>query len=74
MTRDVIFAIQNAGYDIDSKPTSKRDLQKVQDAFNSWHDETGLCYTSLSRIAAFSVNINHETGMIKREVKKIIIM
>lgn len=71
MSRDVILAIQNAGYDVANKPTSKRDLQKVQDAFNRWKDETGLSYTSLSRIAAFSIGINHESKMIENEVKKI---
>jgi 3-methyladenine DNA glycosylase Tag len=70
MNQDVILALRNAGYDIPNPPTSKRDLQIVQDVFNLWHNESGLPYTSLSRIAAFSVGINYETATLQREIKK----
>ena len=57
--RDVVLAMKNAGLDIADKPTSKRDLKKVQDLFNTWHAETGLPYSHLSKIAACSVGENY---------------
>lgn len=59
LSRDVIARLQASGLEINDKPSSKRDLLKVQSAFNDWHDETGLSYTSLSRIAGFSIGENH---------------
>ena len=56
--RDVVTALRGAGVEINEQPTSKRDLQRVQDAFNQWHEETGLPYSHLSRIAACSVGEN----------------
>jgi hypothetical protein len=35
--------------------TSKRDLARVQDAFNTWHGESGLPRAAISRILALSV-------------------
>jgi 3-methyladenine DNA glycosylase Tag len=58
MTGDVVATIQACGVDIADNPTSKRDHQKIQDTFNRWHDESGLPYCHLSRIAACSVGIN----------------
>jgi hypothetical protein len=52
--------LKGAGLEIAEKPTSKRDLNKIQDTFNSWHEETGLPYSHLSRIAAFSVGENYQ--------------
>lgn len=57
--RDVVAALRGAGVEINETPTSKRDLNRVQDAFNQWHEETGLSYSHLSRIAACSVGENH---------------
>lgn len=59
LSGDVIARLQASGVGITSKPTSKRDLRLVQDAFNAWHDQTGLCYTHLSRIAAMSIGKNY---------------
>lgn len=56
--RDVVAVLRGAGVEISERPTSKRDLQRIQDAFNTWHEETGLPYTHLSRIAACSVGEN----------------
>jgi len=56
--RDVVAALRGAGVEIAERPTSKRDLGKVQDVFNSWHEETGLPCSHLSRIAACSVGEN----------------
>ncbi|MEX0619147.1 MAG: DNA-3-methyladenine glycosylase I [Pseudohongiellaceae bacterium] len=57
--RDVVVALQGAGVDIPAHPTSQRDLRKVQDVFNQWHQDTGLPYSHLSRIAACSVGENY---------------
>lgn len=57
--RDVVVTLRATGLDIAESPTSKRDLQKVQDQFNLWHEETGLAYSHLSRIAACSVGENY---------------
>lgn len=59
LSRDVITCLQGAGLDIKSQPTSKRDLNKIQEAFNFWHEETELPYTHLSQIAAYSVGENY---------------
>ena len=70
LTHDVVVALQDAGLDIADNPTSKRDLAKVQDAFNEWHKQTKLSYSHLSKIAAYSVGINHEVEFIEEETKK----
>jgi 3-methyladenine DNA glycosylase Tag len=59
LSRDVVTTLKSVGLDIAEKPTSKRDLKKVQDQFNAWHEETGLPYSHLSRIAACSVGENY---------------
>jgi len=56
LTTDVVACLRNSGLEISSYPTSKTDLTKVQDAFNQWHEETGLSYTHMSRIAAYSID------------------
>jgi hypothetical protein len=58
LSSDVVARLQASGVPISSTPTSKRDLRQVQDAFNAWHAETGLCYTHLSRIAGMSIGVN----------------
>jgi hypothetical protein len=55
---DVITALIANGIDISEKPTSQRDLKKIQDAFNHWHQETGLAMTDISRILSFTVGDN----------------
>lgn len=60
-SRDVVACLRDAGADIGAEVKSKRDLAKVQAAFNAWAEETGLCYTHLSRIAAMSVGENYAT-------------
>lgn len=60
LTPDVIRALKNAGCDIADHPTSKRDLVKIQTAFNTWHEETGLAFSQLSKIAAFSTGVNNK--------------
>jgi len=58
LSQDVVARLQASGVDVTSKCSSKRDLKKVQDAFNSWHDATGYNYTRLSRILAMSIGKN----------------
>lgn len=55
---DVVACLRDAGADIASEPKSKRDMAKVQEAFNAWQAETGLPYTHLSRICALSIGEN----------------
>lgn len=59
LSRDVVTVLKAVGLDIADKPTSKRDLKKVQEQFNAWHEETGLPVSHLSRIAACSVGENY---------------
>ncbi len=55
MTGDVVKCLQRAGLDIKDNPTSQREMRLIQEAFNQWHEESGLPYSHLSRIGAFSV-------------------
>lgn len=59
LSRDVITVLRGVGLDIASSPSSQRDLKKVQSQFNEWHEQTGLPYSHLSRIAACSVGENY---------------
>jgi 3-methyladenine DNA glycosylase Tag len=59
ISADVTARLQASGLEIATIPSSKRDLRQVQDAFNQWHEETGLSYTELSRIAACSIGPNY---------------
>ena len=56
--RDVAHCLQHAGVQISLTPSSKKDLTLVQIAFNTWHRETGLPYSHLSRICAWSIGDN----------------
>jgi 3-methyladenine DNA glycosylase Tag len=55
VTADVVRCLQRGGLEIGDNPTSQRELRLVQGAFNQWHQESGLPYSHLSRIAALSV-------------------
>ncbi len=55
VTPDVIRCLRGAGVDITTNPSSKAQLQRIQEAFNNWHNENGSDYASLSRICALSV-------------------
>ncbi len=52
-SRDVTAALIREGV-LDKPPSGKRDLQKVQDAFNAWSVESGRDLTSISRALALS--------------------
>ncbi len=71
ITPDVCRVINDAGYDIAENPTSKRDLQLVQEAFNHWHEETGLPFAHLSKIAAYSSGSNYDNQGIAEEMQKL---
>ncbi len=64
LTRDVVTALQGAGVEVKDQPTSQADLRRVQEAFNEWHEQTGLSYTHLSLIAAYSAGSNYPSGQI----------
>lgn len=59
LTTDVVVVLRSIGLEIAEQPTSQRDLKKIQAQFNDWHQETGLPYSHLSRIAACSVGENY---------------
>lgn len=40
---------------VDKKPTSKRDMNACQEAFNVWMDEANCSLTRISRVLAFTV-------------------
>jgi 3-methyladenine DNA glycosylase Tag len=57
-TGDVVVALIANGIDINENPTSQRDMGRIQEAFNHWHDETGLPMSHISRILSFTVGDN----------------
>jgi 3-methyladenine DNA glycosylase Tag len=61
-TKDVTACLRDAGLDIATAPTSKRDLARIQEQFNAWAKETGLPYRHLSLICAFSIGENFQGG------------
>ncbi len=63
---DVVRALKDAGVEIADKPTSKKDLDRIQAQMNAWHNETGLPYVHLSRILAYSIGDNHDPETIRQ--------
>jgi len=59
LSQDVVGRLKAAGVEIRDQPTSKKDLILCQQAFNTWHDETGLPYMHLSRICSMSIGKNN---------------
>jgi len=55
VTGDVTRCLQRAGVGISDNPGTQRELKLIQSVFNQWHEETGLPYSHLSRLAALSV-------------------
>ena|SRR5579872_4154963 len=58
-TRDVAAALIEAGV-IDKPPSSRKDLQAVQDAFNTWSAESGRDLTAISRVLAMSAGPSYD--------------
>lgn len=55
LSTDVVTALKNHNL-MDASATSKRGLRQAQQAFNQWHEDTGLPYSHLSRIVSMSVD------------------
>ncbi|MCO5066084.1 MAG: DNA-3-methyladenine glycosylase I [Rhizobiaceae bacterium] len=58
ISTDFAAALRDAGLEIAEKPTSKRDLARIQMQLNAWHEQTGLPYRHLSRILSMSIGEN----------------
>lgn len=54
LSDDVVAALKAQGV-IEKMPTAKRDLQRVQDAFNTWHRQSGQPLSHISMLLAFTV-------------------
>ncbi|MDO6565102.1 DNA-3-methyladenine glycosylase I [Amphritea sp. 1_MG-2023] len=54
LTDDVVAALKAQDI-IDKAPTSKRDLQTVQDCFNDWQQESGRPMAHISRLLSYTV-------------------
>lgn len=54
LSRDVVRALIREGV-VDKQPTSKRDLDRVQAAFNQWSDESDRPLNHISRVLACSI-------------------
>src|SRR5262249_36315219 len=65
LSTDVVACLRDAGLDIADNPSSKKDLQKIQEQFNAWLEETGLPLTHLSRICAMSIGENYEPAHLR---------
>ena len=59
-SKDVVACLRDDGLDIAEEVKSKRDLKLVQEQFNAWAKETGLSYSHLSRICAYSIGDRHQ--------------
>ena len=55
LTEDVVVALVAQGI-VDKKPTSQKDLAKVQAAFNQWAEQSGRPLCQISRLLALTVN------------------
>ncbi len=58
ITRDVSAYLVGQGI-VDKNPTSQRDLQSVQAAFNQWHQESGRTMAEISRVISCSIGENY---------------
>ena len=64
LTPDVIRVLNNNGI-IDKKPTSKKALKNVQEAFDQWHQQSGRPYCQISRIIACTVGENYPPNVLQ---------
>jgi len=60
LSQDVVGRLKASGLEIKDQPSSKKDLVVCQEAFNTWHTETGLPYMHLSRICGMSIGHNYQ--------------
>ncbi len=54
LSRDVVARLVAEGV-IDKAPTSKKALRAVQDAINTWRDQSGASLIEISRVLALSI-------------------
>ncbi len=54
LTRDVVARLVAEGV-VDKAPTSKRAMADVQDAFNTWREQSGESFNVISRVLAQTV-------------------
>ena len=54
LTPDVVAALKAQDI-VDKNPTSQRDLKKVQEVFNQWHQESGQPYSHISLMLSYTV-------------------
>ena len=54
LTGDVLTALRRQGVVTSKSPSSKKALAAIQDAFNTWRDESGRSLGEISRILACS--------------------
>lgn len=55
LSRDVTAGLHREEL-LDASPGSKKGLMQAQQAFNRWHEETGLPYSHLSKILSFTID------------------
>lgn len=55
LSRDVSAALVREGV-VDKAPTSKKDMEKVQAAFNEWSSQSGRPLMQISRVLACSID------------------
>lgn len=64
LTRDVVHVLLREGVLKSNKPeytpTSKSDLQAVQDAFNIWKSQSNFSYSQISKILVCSIETEHK--------------
>lgn len=56
LSRDVLACLKDAGVPIPGDGSTKAERRAIQEAFNTWHAETDLPMTWLSRICAYSID------------------
>lgn len=61
---DFVACLRDAGLDIAEKPTSKKDMTKIQGQVNAWAAESGLSRSHISRICAMSIGENYSAESI----------
>ena len=67
-SRDVVACLRDAGLDIAEKPTSKRDMKKIQEQFNAWAKKSGRPLSQISRICAMSMGENLDNETLRRRI------
>jgi 3-methyladenine DNA glycosylase Tag len=69
-SRDMVAALRENGLDIAEKPTSKKDMVKIQNRINAYNRESGFCRTHVSRILAMSTGDNYDADTIRSRARQ----